>query len=61
LPFAVRRILWMALILVQGGWLGLFIFANEHIDTMSVMLGWWIFATLASAVALMLETADDDS
>ena len=61
-PLRGRQFIWVLSILVQGGWLACYVVATlgtdgaiGRITEPNVIVAWWVFATLASVVALMLE------
>jgi hypothetical protein len=62
-PLRGRQVIWGFSILVQGGWLVCYVVATlgggaiSRLAEPNLIVAWWLFATVGSVVALMLERA----
>jgi hypothetical protein len=63
-PLMVRRLIWGASIIIQGSWLAWIIWAiceqviaGHTLNEPSLPVVWWLFATVASVVGLLAESA----
>jgi len=61
-PLWARRVIWVASLLVQGTWLAWItwaiaerVMAGRTVNESPLPVMWWLFATAASAVALLTE------
>ena len=67
-PLGVRRLIWIASLLVQGAWLLWIIWgiserlaAGNTVNEPILVVGWWLFATGASVAGLVTEKAKQAS